>query len=139
MPGRLPHITHFYTKPIVGNTVHMPVHLFVARPYNNASLACCKQYITANISSRLNNGEGYQALVACQNEVLSECLSKDANCELDQQPLTVAKHLAEVLGMPLIVLETCYCEIKTKQVEWQLHFYQPPGSTRHAMARQMLN
>lgn len=124
-------ITRYHTRVIKGNQVFAPVHLFVQR-HDHRKLNVQKSYVTATLKP------GQHVLLASSNESLSKYIRMEADCELEVQPLTVAKHLSEILGMPLIILENNYCDLNSKEMRWDLHFYQHNNTTRHVMARQIL-
>ena len=127
-------INKYLTRPLACNSIVTPVHLFVTKhDHHVLHTPIQKHFITAKINP------GPHVLMASSNELLSKYICMQADSEVEVQPITVAKHLSEVLGMSLVILDNHYCDITTHEMKWELHFYQPNPSTRAAMARQLLS
>lgn len=134
MPAPQPRleIRNCYHKPIPGHPVFMPVHMFI-KPQAIAlqdmdNVIQPKQYMTLPyINETLKQSDN--VLVSCANPIISAYISKETNTMLDSQPVTVAKHLGEVLQTDVVVLINMFCDIKTKNHMWDIFYYSAPGTT----------
>jgi len=124
-------ISHYTTRPLTKNSISTPVHLFVSK-YNTHTLNVKKTYATARLKQE------YNVLLASSNELISKYMQMQCDCDLEVQPLTVAKHISEVMGMPLVVVEKMYCNLEHKSPEWELHYFQPNYAVRDVIARRLL-
>lgn len=126
-------ISKYYIRPLAGNSINTPVHMFVTKhDKRKLSEASKKSYVTAKFNP------GRNVLMASSNELLSKYIKMETGCELEIHPITVAKHISEILGMPLVIVDNHFCDLDCKELKWELHFYQPSDTIRHVYGRHML-
>lgn len=123
-----------------GNPLCSNVHMFVANR-KISELEGAKQFATATVYPSLThtNRNGYQTLLACKNELVTEAIRHELpQCTVELQPLTVAKHLADTMGIALIVVNTNYCDTATNETWWDLYYYEPQPALRTSISRSLL-
>jgi hypothetical protein len=129
------------TRGFKGNAVHSPVHVFYSNAHDPRCLASSKRHLTATVYesfARQKTSGGYQVLVASSNEVLSWHVEGEHNSRMEVVPLVTAKHMAELMGIGLVVLEGVHCDVRTADTWWDLYYYTPRDGTRNAIGREML-
>lgn len=110
-----------YHKVCPGHPVHMPVHMFVRTQKK------LKHYLT--MPYHQSKSDKYNVLVTSSNSCISHHIMKKTRTKLESSPITVAKHLGEVMQLDVVVLINTYCDIKTKQQAWDLYYYKPTCPT----------
>ena len=123
------HLTKNYHKVCPGHPAYKTIIMFYNATYKNTKYE--KHYLTIPYSNTNN------VLITCDNTTITEAISLVYRTNLEFQPLTVAKHLSEVLQMDMVVLLNTYCELATKEQAWDLHYYKCPGIPTQ-IARSML-
>ncbi len=122
-----------YHKLCPGHPAFKTIHMFYRASLKKDEYQ--KHYLTLPYAQSKN---AYNVLVASDNTTITDALCHLYDINVEFQPLTVAKHLGEVMQMDVVVLLNTYCELKTKEQAWDLHYYKFPG-TPTQVARSMLN
>jgi hypothetical protein len=133
-------LSRYMTRGFRGNSVHAPVHVF-SNEHDRLDLSSDKRHLTATVFkslSRQTPGDGYQVLVASANPLLSAHVEAEHDGRMEIVPLAAAKHMAELMGMGLVVLESVHCDTLTRDTWWELFYYTPRASTRDALGREIL-
>lgn len=114
------HITKSCIRGFPGNPVHKPVILF-----SLPSKGEVRRYLTLPYG---NEGMKY-VLVGTTNPVIAEYICQEYGREIveDVQPVTVCKHLAEVIQMDFVNLIGMACDRVTAEIEWDCYYYTPPA------------
>ena len=133
-------IRKYYKLPMKGNAVHSPVHMFYARPDRRGALVA-KKIVSATLYPSFSHPgiNSYQVIVASANELVSRSIEEEYGNEADVQPITVAKHLAEVVGMELVVIDKVFCDTGSCDVIYDLHYFQAPPTIRDVIGRLLLD
>ena len=133
-------LARYMTRGFIGNAVRTPVHVF-ASDHDPRSLASPKRHLTATVYeslSRQRPGAAYQVLVASSNDILSAHIDSERATHMEIVPLGTAKHMAELLGIGLVVLEGAHCDTHSSELWWDLYYYTPNAAARYAMGREIL-
>ena len=64
--------------------------------------------------------------------------SLSAAVQMEVVPLGTAKHMAEMMGIGLVVASAMYCDVATCETWWDLYYFMPNPASRASMSRQML-
>jgi hypothetical protein len=136
-------IRKYCTKPFVGNAVHAPVHVFVTRHDQRRLVhAADKKLLTTTVFPSLARPgiDGYEVLFASSNEVISEYVESltDGLVMPEIMAIGSAKHLADMLGLGLVVANTVHSDLLTSDMWWDLYYYSPNPSLRRVILRDML-
>ena len=134
-------ISHYMTRSFKGNSIHSPVHMFYSNTHDPRCLLSSKRHLTATVYesfARKKQTNGYQVLVASSNDVLSWHVEGEHKSRMEVVPLVTAKHMAELMGIGLVVLEGVHCNMITFDTWWDLYYYIPRDGTRDAIGRAML-
>jgi hypothetical protein len=124
------HLTKNYHKVCPGHPTFKTINMFYKASYINCNYQ--KHYLTLPYANAQN------VLITCDNATITEAISQMYDINLEFQPLTVAKHLGEVMQMDVVVLLNTYCELASKEQAWDLHYYKCPGIPTQ-IARLMLH
>ena len=133
-------ISHYMTRSFRGNPVHAPVHLF-ANDHDHRSLSCTKRHLTATVYesfAKQQDGSRYQVLLASSNSLLSSMIETEHGARSEVMPISGAKHLAQLMGIGLVVLDSAQCDVRTYNTWWDLYFFMPDISARSLVARELL-
>jgi hypothetical protein len=137
-------ISRYLTRGFRGNQVHRQVHVFVHEGHEPRDLRAPKRHLTATMYDSLSRaqqrrpGAGYQVLVACDNEALSAHVEAEHGARAEVVPIATAKHMAELLGVGLAVLDGAHCDVATAELWWELYHFVPRADARDALARSIL-
>jgi hypothetical protein len=68
-------------------------------------------------------------MIVISNDILTKNIMQQLgdDYEYDEVPLFIPRHIAEMMRMPLVTILNNFCDIKTKEETWQVHFYLPKG------------
>jgi hypothetical protein len=124
-------LSKVYYRPISGHPVFMNVNMFYRKVDPNRT----KQYLTLPFQKART--DMMHVLVTTTNEHVTKFLRDEYMCEVEQQPITVAKHLAEVTRIDLVNIQTFSCDRHTCEIEWELYYYVPPGVPIQTMRNMM--
>lgn len=112
-----------YHRVSTGHPVFMPVHMFVRTAPGKPKEVMTAPYFHPNLSS-----EPFNVLLTCNNTTISQYIKDSANVALEEQPLTVAKHMGEVMQIDVVVILNTYCEIPSKQQAWDMVYHKSPST-----------
>lgn len=113
------HLNNNYHRVCPGHPVSMPVHTFF-----RASKKTGKQYLTVPYSHPALQLEPYNVLVASCNSTISKALKAGLKgVRIEHQPLTIAKHLGEVLQVDVVVVMNTYCDLASKEQAWDVYYH----------------
>jgi hypothetical protein len=132
-------IRKYCTRTLKCNPVHGRVHVFVA-PHDKRSLDADKLLLTATVFPSISRPclDGYQVLLASCNVLFSDHVVREYACEPEVHALTTAKHMADVMGINMVVVENMYCDTYTNDVWYDLNYYKAHEATRVSVARALL-
>ena len=123
-------LAHNYHKLCPGHPTFKTINMFYKLDIKKDDYH--KRYLSLPYSNTHN------VLVTSDNKTITSALCHIYNVHTEFQPITVAKHLGEVMQMDVVVLLNTYCELSTKKQAWDLHYYKCPGTSTQ-IARIMLN
>jgi hypothetical protein len=98
----------------------MPVKMF------HKTIDGGKLYFTVPLSRSQNDSQN--VLITTSNPIIASYISEENGCEVESQPITIAKHLGEILQMDVVHLIGMSCDRHTCEVEWDVYYYVPPSS-----------
>ena len=95
-----------------------------------------KLYLTATMYPSLSKPgkDGFQVLLGSSNPVVSvfilhELVPDIKTLRTEIQPIILAKHLSDVSGLGLAVVDTIYCDVTTSDVWWDVYHYVPDAKS----------
>jgi hypothetical protein len=120
--------------------MHGSVHLFVPRHGRRRLGDHGKSMLTATLYPSLSHPgkDGYQVLLGSCNELVSDFVAHEFACEPEVHPAATAKHMADVLGMNLVFVDSMFCDTVTCDTWWDLCYYKASETTRASLARVIL-
>lgn len=112
-------LSKVYYRAISGHPMYMNVNLFYRK------VDGCKHYLT--VPFQKNRNEIYNVIFSTSNDHVRNYIQTEYECEVEDHPITVAKHIAQVTQTHLIHVQTFTCDRHTSELEWELYYYVPPG------------
>jgi hypothetical protein len=106
-------------RPISGN----PLYILLLAMSNTAW--CHRSFDRTSAHSSMS--ETYNVLVSSSNPIVTDYICKEYSCDVEEHPITVVKHLAEVMQTHMINIQTFSCDLHTSDMEWELYYYVPPS------------
>jgi hypothetical protein len=113
-----------------GNPVHHRVHIFTKT--NNGK----KEYLSLPFT---NSHPSQNVLVATNNKNIQKYICENFDVESEEHYITMTKHLAENLQMHCAVFLNMYCSLETKEDEWEIYYFTPPGIPSHLMKSHIID
>lgn len=102
--------------------IHHPHRSQTVSLLYDASSKTPKRYLTADV--KMSNSCNRNAIVALlHNHIPPDALWEGTSNEY--LPLGVAEVMAGAAGLDLIVIETCFCDVSTRELGYRLSHFQP--------------
>lgn len=114
------HLSKIYHRTCPGHPVYMNVKLFYKKNV-------VKEYLTLPSGSTKNDVKN--VLVSTSNDIIAEMIATEHECLVEEQSITVAKHIAEISRLDLVHLMNMSCDRHTCDIEWDAYYYVPPGTS----------
>lgn len=105
-----PHHSHFKN-----------VYMFYRRDKDNN-----KQYLTSPLQSRFG-GEIKNVYIGTADEQTALYLQGRVKCSIIDMELFMAKAMSDITFVPLVIILRSGCEIRTKDDEYDIYYYQNRG------------
>ncbi len=77
-------------------------------------------------------------LVTSCNPLVSKYLQQEYNCTVEEFPITIPKHVSEIIQADLVNIIGMSCDRITAEIEWECQYYVPPAMSIQS-ARKILH
>lgn len=110
----------FYCRRFEGHPTYAHVDMFYKSSHDQ------KHVLTQSFKRDFHQVPKNVVLIS-NNPTISAAIAHHYGCTTEVQWLTVPKHVAEVLRMDMAILMNTYCDLKSREQCWDIHYHTPVG------------